>query len=352
MNPVVVADDVAKRYGETVALDGASLSIDAGEVFALIGPNGAGKTTLVRALTGTVSPDSGSVSVLGASPTDVDASRLGVLPQSFSPPDRLSARELLAYYASLYPESRDPDTVLAEVGLADSAETWYENLSGGQQRRACVGSTLLNDPDVLVLDEPTTGIDPAGRRTIHRLIEDLAAAGTTVLLTTHDMAEAERLADRVGLLADGSVLDVGSPAALVDRHAGSDRLVVDLAETGVDAPAMSRARDESVDGDAPSSGDDPVATAREILPNRIERDRSRLVVHDVDPTDIGSVADDLSAAGVEYTGLRWTEPGLEAVYYALADAETDAEPGGPNTVAGEASAKSNPPISDTGGGRP
>ncbi|ELZ13639.1 ABC transporter [Halovivax asiaticus JCM 14624] len=339
MNPVVVAEDVAKRYGETVALDGASLSIDAGEVFALIGPNGAGKTTLVRALTGTVSPDSGSVSVLGTAPADVDASRLGVLPQSFSPPDRLSARELLAYYASLYPESRDPDTVLAEVGLADSAETWYENLSGGQQRRACVGSTLLNDPDVLVLDEPTTGIDPAGRRTIHRLIEDLAADGTTVLLTTHDMAEAERLADRVGLLADGTVLDVGSPAALVDRHAGSDRLVVDLAETETDT-------------ESPMTAADLVATARETLPNRIERDRSRLVVHDVDPTDIGSVADDLSTAGIEYTGLRWTEPGLEAVYYALADAETDAVTGGPESVAGEASVTSNPPISDVGGGRP
>ncbi|MFC3957373.1 ABC transporter ATP-binding protein [Halovivax cerinus] len=340
MNPVVVAEDVAKHYGETIALDGASLSIDAGEVFALIGPNGAGKTTLVRALTGTVSPDSGSVSVLGASPADVDASRLGVLPQSFSPPDRLSARELLAYYASLYPESRDPDTVLAEVGLEDSAETWYENLSGGQQRRACVGSTLLNDPDVLVLDEPTTGIDPAGRRTIHRLIEDLAAAGTTVLLTTHDMAEAERLADRVGLLADGTVLDVGSPAALVDRHAGSDRLVVEQAETGIDT-------------DAPSTtADDLLATARETLPNRIERDRSHLIVHDVDPTDIGSVADDLSAAGIGYTGLRWTEPGLEAVYYALADAETGSEPDGRDSVAGEASATSNPPVSDAGGGRP
>src|SRR6056297_2069271 len=159
MTEPLVAEELRKSYGDTTAVDGVSLTVDEGEVFGLIGPNGAGKTTLVRCLTGTTAYE-GTASVLGDPPKEVERSRIGLLPQSFSPPERLTARELLDYYAGLYGESRDPETVLEEVGLADDADTWYEKLSGGQQRRACVGITLVNDPDVLFLDEPTTGIDP------------------------------------------------------------------------------------------------------------------------------------------------------------------------------------------------
>ncbi|ELY42012.1 ABC transporter ATP-binding protein [Natronorubrum tibetense] len=299
---VVEATDLEKTYGETVALSGASLSVAGGEVFALIGPNGAGKTTLVRALTGTTDPDSGSARVLGDAPTAIDRDRLGVLPQDFSPPDRLSARELLSYYAGLYDDPRDPDAVLADVGLADTGDTWYENLSGGQQRRVCVGSTLVNDPDVLFLDEPTTGIDPAGRRTVWRLIEDLAADGTTVVLTTHDMAEAERLADRVGLLADGSLVARGTPDALVREHGGSSRLTI---ETAADLDAF----------------DD-----LEVPVSRPERSRVRgrnsesaVVVREIAPAEIGTIVDYLEDRGIEYTSLSWAEPDLENVYLALAD---------------------------------
>ncbi|WP_049925691.1 ABC transporter ATP-binding protein [Halopiger goleimassiliensis] len=309
MEAVVEATALEKRYGETVALAGATLAVERGEVFALIGPNGAGKTTLVRALTGTTDPDSGTARVLGASPTDVDRDRLGVLPQAFSPPDRLTARELLAYYAGLYDDARDPETVLADVGVVDAADTWYENLSGGQQRRVCVGSTLVNDPDVLFLDEPTTGIDPAGRRTVWRLIEDLAAGGTTVVLTTHDMAEAERLADRVGLLADGSLVAQGSPEDLVATYGGSSRLAIetdarpeDFAELEYDVERVDRDRS----ADRVSSGD------------------AELVVHDVDPAAIGTVVDYLEREGIAYTGLSWSEPDLEDVYLELAD-ETERE---------------------------
>jgi ABC-2 type transport system ATP-binding protein len=294
MDTPVVAEGLEKRYDETVALAGVSLSVERGEVFALIGPNGAGKTTLVRALTGTTSPDAGEATVLGTEPTAVDRDRLGVLPQSFSPPGRLTARELLAYYAGLYANHRDPEAVLADVGLADAGDTWYEDLSGGQQRRVCVGTALVNDPDVLFLDEPTTGIDPAGRRTVWRLIEELTAAGTTVFLTTHDMAEAERLADRVGLLADGTLVARGTPADLVAEHAGSNRLTVET-------PA------------------DPAAFADLAFPTAAAPRVEGVVVEGVSPARIGTIVDYLDDRGIDYSGLSWSEPDLEDVYLALAD---------------------------------
>ncbi len=158
MNEAVVATGVSKRYGETVALDGIDLSVADGEVFGLIGPNGAGKTTLVRALTGTT-PVDGEITVHGDTPTAVDADRIGLLPQSFSPPARLTARELIDYYGGLYGTARETAEVLGAVGMAANADSWYETLSGGQQRRVCVGIALVNDPDLLFLDEPTTGIE-------------------------------------------------------------------------------------------------------------------------------------------------------------------------------------------------
>ncbi|ELZ14169.1 ABC transporter [Haloterrigena salina JCM 13891] len=304
MSAVVDATDLEKTYGETTALSGASLSVSAGEVFALIGPNGAGKTTLVRALTGTTEPDSGTARVLGESPAAIDRDRLGVLPQDFSPPDRLSARELLDYYAGLYDDPRDPDDVLADVGLTDAGDTWYEDLSGGQQRRVCVGATLVNDPDVLFLDEPTTGIDPAGRRTVWRLIEDLADAGTTVLLTTHDMAEAERLADSVGLLADGAVVARGTPADLVAEHGGSSRLTITTTAT------PEAFADLAYPVERPARGRGPRGATAD----------GALVVRDVGPAEIGTVVDYLEDRDLEYSGLTWAEPDLEDVYLALADA--------------------------------
>lgn len=287
----LVAEDVRKRYGDTVALDGVSLSIPAGEVFGLVGPNGAGKTTLVRTLTGTTRCE-GSIGILGSAPGAVDAHRVGLLPQSFNPADRLTARELIAYYAGLYDEARPVDAVLDDVGLADDADTWYENLSGGQQRRACVGTALVNDPDVLFLDEPTTGIDPAGRRSLWSLIDGLAAGGTTVLLTSHSMAEVERLADRVGLLRDGSLVTVGSPDELIVEHGGDSHLLLDA--PSVDPAAVSAALDAEV-------------TAR----------GGRLVVRNVALADVGAMVADLEAAGVDFDSFTWAEPSLEDVYLQL-----------------------------------
>ncbi len=297
---VVHAENVRRQYGETVALAGVSFSISAGEVFAIIGPNGAGKTTLIRALTGTTDAD-GDVSVFGAPPTDVARHRIGLLPQEFTPADRLTARELIAYYAGLYDDARDPDAVLEDVGLTDSSGTFYEDLSGGQKRRACVGTTLVNDPELLILDEPTTGIDPSGRRDLWGLIEGLADDGTTVLLTTHYMAEAEALADRVGLLSAGELVALDSPSELIARYGGESRLVIEAA----DEP---RARETLA-----SAGYEPLSGERHVAVS-------------AGPKEIQAIVETLEDADVEYEGLVWRQPSLEDVYVELTG--TDVSTGG------------------------
>jgi len=311
---VLVAADLSHSYGETVALDGVSLSVDEGEVFALVGPNGAGKTTLVRALTGTVDVE-GTVELFGVDPLSADPERIGLLPQEFDPPARLTPRELLAYYGGLYDEHRPAADLLAEVGVADAADTYYENLSGGQKRRTCVATALVNDPDLLVIDEPTTGVDPAGRRQLWGVLEELAGAGTTILLTTHYMAEAEELADRVGLLADGELVAVDTPSALVERHGGRSLLVVE----------------GSFDGDV-----------RAALDREASLVDGRLAVPNVDPAGIGAVVQSLEEAGVEYDSLTWREPDLEDVYLALA---------GDGARAGPATTTDEEPLVSPGGDR-
>ncbi|MFB6135794.1 MAG: ABC transporter ATP-binding protein [Halobacteriaceae archaeon] len=290
MDAAIVASGVRKRYGDVVALDGVDLQVAGGETFALIGPNGAGKTTLVRCLTGTADPGGGEARLLGADPAAVDAERVGVLPQAYGPPGRLTAREIVAYYAGLYDDPREVDAVLAELGLA-GVEGRYEDLSGGQRRRVCVAAAVVNDPEVLFLDEPTTAIDPEGRRSLWELLDDLGDAGTTIFLTTHDMAEAERLADRVGLLAGGRVVATGTPADLVAAHGGASELRV---ATDADPAALADARFEAV------------------------REDGDLVVS-CGATEVAAVVRALDAAGVDFEALEWHEPGLEDVYLELAD---------------------------------
>lgn len=304
MTAAVIAEDISKQYGDTVALEEVSLSVESGEIFALVGPNGAGKTTLVRTLTGTITPDMGSVTVLDESPNQIEKERIGLLPQSFTPPERLTARELLTYYAGLYEEPRSVDDVLADVGLETADETWYTNLSGGQQRRVCVGIALINDPDLLFLDEPTTGIDPAGRQSLWALISDLADGGTTVFLTTHYMEEAEHLADRVALLDAGSLVEIGPPTELIESYGGGTHLLIET-ETS--------------------------PTQLEALDAAIEPTEAGLRIPDVTPTEIGDIVRQLEAQGVAYETLTWTEPSLEDVYLRLTG-ESISEQRTPKTV--------------------
>jgi ABC-2 type transport system ATP-binding protein len=210
-----------KRYGERTAVDGVDLDIPRGEVFALLGPNGAGKTTTVEILEGYRSRDAGEVSVLGIDPADATPqwrARVGIVLQSVTDLSELTVAETVRHFAGYYPTARDPDEVIATVGLSDSATQRTRLLSGGQRRRLDVALGILGRPELLFLDEPTTGFDPAARRQFWVLVEELAREGTTILLTTHYLEEAERLADRVAVIASGRIVEVAEPADLGGRR--------------------------------------------------------------------------------------------------------------------------------------
>ncbi|MFJ9542022.1 ABC transporter ATP-binding protein [Streptomyces sp. NPDC101225] len=209
-----------KRYGDVTAVDGIDLGIRPGEVFGLLGPNGAGKSTTVEILQGNRSRDGGEVSVLGSDPaagTRAWRSRVGIVWQDESAPAELTVRETVRHFARYYPRPRDPEEVIGLVGLQAKADSRIKALSGGQRRRLDVALGVIGGPDLLLLDEPTTGFDPAARRQFWDLIRLLADEGTTILLTTHYLEEAEALADRLAVVSEGRVVAVGEPAGLRKR---------------------------------------------------------------------------------------------------------------------------------------
>jgi ABC-2 type transport system ATP-binding protein len=224
---------LVKRYGGRAAVDGLDLDIRRGEIFALLGPNGAGKTTTVEVLEGYRRRDAGEVQVLGVDPARAGRSwraDLGIVLQTGGGDSQLSCRELLHARASYYPEPRDPDEVLELVGLTDKAGARGRTLSGGQRRRLDVALGIVGRPRLLFLDEPTTGFDPEARRQFWSLIRSLRELGTTMLLTTHYLDEAEELADRVGVIAHGRLVEVAVPAELGGR--GDAPAVVGWTEDG------------------------------------------------------------------------------------------------------------------------
>ncbi|MFE6427890.1 ABC transporter ATP-binding protein [Streptomyces rochei] len=220
---VVETRDVTMAYGDVDVLRGVDLDIHRGEVFALLGPNGAGKTTTVEILEGFRRRSAGDVRVLGADPErgdDAWRGRLGLVLQSWRDHPRWRVTELLAHLATYYPDPRDPAELLALVGLTGQAGRQVNRLSGGQRRRLDVALGIVGRPELLFLDEPTTGFDPEARHEFHLLVERLAREeGVTVLLTTHDLAEAERLADRIAMLVGGRIRALGTPAELARRAA-------------------------------------------------------------------------------------------------------------------------------------
>jgi ABC-2 type transport system ATP-binding protein len=220
-NLAIEVRGLRKAYGATVAVDGLDLAVPRGEVFALLGPNGAGKTTTVEILEGFRRPSAGEIRVLGVDPRNATAgwrSRVGIVLQSTGEFEELTVAEVVHHFARYYPNADDPDKVIDRVGLTEKRDARAERLSGGQKRRLDVALGIIGRPELLFLDEPTTGFDPEARREFWELIRGLAAAGTTILLTTHYLDEAEALADRVGVIAKGRMVALAAPGELGDRR--------------------------------------------------------------------------------------------------------------------------------------
>ncbi len=237
--------DLHKRYGDHEAVRGLDLDVARGEIFAFLGPNGAGKTTTVEILAGFREPTSGDVRVLGVAPSRGGAdwrSRLGIVLQESAPEPGLTVRECLVLYAGYYRAPRPVDATLALVDLLDQAGERAQTLSGGQRRRLDVALALIGDPELIFLDEPTTGFDPSARRAAWEVIDGLRELGKTVLLTTHYMEEAERLADRIAVVSGGRIVAQGTPQTLGDRDRAASLLSFELPRgwTVDDLPATLR----------------------------------------------------------------------------------------------------------------
>jgi ABC-2 type transport system ATP-binding protein len=247
----VAVGDLRKSYGGHEALRGISFEIREGEVFSLLGPNGAGKTTTIEILEGYRTRDGGDVSVLGVDPARASSAwrgRIGVVLQSSAMYETLTVRESLALFAGYYKRPRPVDEVVSVVGLDEKRDSLVRKLSGGQRRRLDFGLALVGDPDLIFLDEPTTGFDPAARRNAWQTIRSLRELGKTILLTTHYLDEAEQLADRVAVLRDGRIVATGTPADLTRtpateiRYRANGREVVLRTETPTRALAELTAR--------------------------------------------------------------------------------------------------------------
>ncbi|MGI0090940.1 MAG: ABC transporter ATP-binding protein [Nitrososphaerales archaeon] len=225
----IEVDSLKKHYGQLKAVDEISFSVGNGEVFSLLGPNGAGKTTTVEILEGLRQRDGGEVRVLGLDPWKNGYNlhkRLGVIPQGFRFFDKSTPKEAVNYYASLFGIKVDADQILKEVILEDSKNTIFENLSGGQKQKTGLALALVNDPELMFLDEPTTGLDPQARRAMWEVIRTLKKQGKSVLLTTHYLEEAEQLADKVAIMNRGKIIAAGSPQELINKYGSGKKMVM------------------------------------------------------------------------------------------------------------------------------
>ncbi len=236
--PIIQVVNLTKHYGPVQALRGVSFEVEEGEVFGLLGPNGAGKTSTVEILEGLRPADGGIVSVCGLDPQSSGSDfkqEIGAVLQATALPDKLRVGEAVSMFASFYKRRRDPAALLKRFGLEEKRNTFYSQLSGGQKQRLALAMSLVNEPRVLFLDEPTAGLDPQVRREIYTIIEELKKERKTILLTTHYIEEAEKLCDRVAIVDQGRVVTQGTPRELKQRSAGTTRIELRLARPEPDA---------------------------------------------------------------------------------------------------------------------
>ena len=297
-SPVIHVAGVRKTYGSTVAVDEVSFEVYDGEIFGLIGPNGAGKTTTMECVEGLRKPDRGTISVLGMDPVrDVYTlqERIGVQLQQAQLQKRIKVWEAVDLWATLYQKKAvDAKNLLEQLGLTDKRNAWFMNLSGGQKQRLFIALALINDPDVVFLDELTTGLDPQSRRTIWELVRGIRERGKTVFLTTHLMEEAERLCDRVAIIDHGRIVDIDSPERLVARHC--PQRSVEL-----------------------STGDSRADERFQQIPcvDRVSRQDRRVTIRGRGEDFVTDVIQCLSENGIRVTDFRTVLPTLEDVFLRL-----------------------------------
>ena len=303
MNPIVQAEKLYKAYGSTVAVDDLSFDVCEGEIFGMVGPNGAGKTTTIECLEGLRKPDRGSVRVLGVDPRRESHFlhlHTGMQLQQSNLPDRMKVWEALDLYSSFYPKAADWKELLGQLGLEEKRNTPFSKLSGGQKQRLFIALALLPDPQLIFLDELTTGLDPQARHAIWDLVRDVRSKGKTIMLTTHFMEEAERLCDRVAILDHGRLVALDTPTELVRSLAAEERVIFNL--DGSLTPTFVEAFEQ--------------AGSIEIVGDRV-------VVHGKsnEVPLVSKVVNQLTGQNIQFRDLRTEQPNLEDVFLKLTGRE-------------------------------
>jgi ABC-2 type transport system ATP-binding protein len=304
MGTIVQVEGLRKIYGATVAVDEISFEVKEGEIFGMVGPNGAGKTTTIECLEGLRKPDQGTIRVLGLDPRrdgQILRLRTGMQLQQSNLPERIKVWEALDLYASFYPKAADWKELVTQLGLDEKRNTPFSKLSGGQKQRLFIALALLPDPQLVFLDELTTGLDPQARHAIWDLVRDVRAKGKAVLLTTHFMEEAERLCDRVAILDHGRIVALDTPAALINGLEAEERVVFNL------------------DGGLSQALENAMSRA-----GRLEVQGERVVVHGKNGGKVplvGEVVSLLTGQGVPFRDLRTEQPNLEDVFLSLTGRE-------------------------------
>ena len=247
---MITVEKITKRFGNKTALNQIQFNVDKGEIFGFLGPSGAGKTTLINILTGQLKADEGTTQLLGKDTKDLtpeDLAHIGLVGDSSGYYEKLSLEKNLIVYAKIYglPNSR-VDEVLEQVGLLESKKTIAEKLSTGMRQRMFLARALLNRPELLFLDEPTSGLDPMTSKKIHRLLEELKAAGTTIFLTTHDMVEATEMCDRISLLNQGDLVEIGTPREIIQKYNKEKRVKVTFVDHSEQVMAFEDLKDQDM----------------------------------------------------------------------------------------------------------
>ena len=294
----IVVEKLSKRYGTLLAVDSVSFTVAKGEVFAFLGPNGAGKSTTAEIIETIRTPTSGKVTVLGMDVAKSKAKvvrRIGVLPQGFSSFDRLTVRESLSYYAQVFGCKADVEALMDLTHLRDKADARFNTLSGGLKQRLGIAAALVNDPEVVFLDEPTTGLDPHARHAVWDVLKGLKDRGKTVFLTTHYMEEAELLADTVAIISKGRIVAADSPARLTEKHANQMRLT--LGSSDAAAPGLLR-----------KMGFNPTRTSDESICVPVDS-----------AEDVRAILGEIERAGLSLRGIDVRKPNLEEVFLKLTE---------------------------------